>query len=804
MFWNFIKGTFKSILGYKSFTTINIFGLAIGISCSIIIGLYLLHEYAYDKFHSNSEDVYRITLHGEVQGITFNGAPTSAAMGAAIRKDIQEVESLTRLTILGAWLVSNDSIRYNEDNILFADTNFFAFFDGFKVLYGNLNHLLNKPQTIVLTESTARKYFNRVDVVGEKLLLETGDKYYTITGVVKDVPSNSHIQFDMVASLVTYKKHGFNNWVDNSLYTYLRLKKNTSVPKIVEELNGFVVKYVLPQFDSIMESPLGKEDRYEFNLQAMENIHLHSALQQELQPNGNATYVYAFGIVAILILIITCLNFMNLSSANSVNRAKEVVLRKVAGGGRRVLILQFLTESVVFSFAALILALLLTEIFLPLFNVFFDLTLKFSIFSNPKAILTVVVFTLFVGLLAGSYPAFFISSFEPVKVLQGKLNQGVSNSKVRAIFVVVQFFISILIIILTIVIFAQTKFMMHKDLGFDQEHVVVIRRSDALGDDINKFKKELLKDDNIISATNSNAIPGRSFNNTTFAHQHNSESTNYLLNQIFVSYDFKETYQLELLQGRFFNPEIASDSFACVINERAAKLMGLGYPVGNTLEQPYMFKKYKKHYTIIGMVKNFHFQSVDKPIQPLIICFMPGNWEGFINVKITPRNREKTLAYMEKVWNSYTPEYPFVYFDLLEDFNKSYNSQVKLGRIFLLFSVLAVLIACLGLFGLIAYVTSQRFREIGIRKALGASVTSLVLTISKETFKLVLIASVLAWGVGFLLAKYWLGGFYYKINLSPLYFVFAALLVLAIALLTVFVQAYRAATMEPGKALKYE
>lgn len=803
MIWNFIKGTFRNFAGHKSFTAINILGLSIGITCALVISLYVIHETSYDEFHADFDNIYRITVHGEVSDVTFNGATSSGAIGKAINKEIDEVYDITSVARLGAWLVRYDSLGFNEDNILFGDSNFFKFFDGFEVLAGDKSKMLTKPRTIVLTESAAKKYFNSTNVLGKKLLLETGDRYYTVTGLIRDIPSNSHIKFDMMASMVTFRK-SLSHWTSNNLYNYIKIRDESDVDKVTEKLNHFVSKYILTELNDLFQNSFREGDEYRFEIQPVKKIHLYSALEAELEPNGRAVYVYTFGVVAILILIIACLNFMNLSSANSINRAREVILRKVAGAERRILILQFLVESIIYSLVAMVIALLLTEIILPAFNSYLDLNLEFHFFTNIPAVIGILVFALLVGIIAGSYPAVFISSFDPVKILHGKLGKGIKNKTIRSVFVVLQFFISVLIIILTIVIYSQVRFMMKKDLGFDNEHVIVIRRSDALKKKIQLFKDEIQENPYVLSATNSNSIPGRGFYNSTFRLLNQEESTTYLLNQVMVSYDYLSTYNLELLQGRFFDPKVPADSFACVINESAAKIMGLSYPVGSKLEQPGMFKKYSKHYSIIGMVKNFHFQSVDKPIQPLVICFMPGNWEGYINVKLSPKFKEKTISNIESVWQKYTPDYPFVYFYMNEDFNKSYHSQIKLGRIFIIFSILAIFVASLGLFGLIAFVSNQRVREIGIRKALGASVFSLVYMLTKETLKLVTIAAVIACIVGYLLAKYWLDGFHYKINLSPSYFLIASFLVIFIALATVFVQTYKTARKEPGTSLKYE
>jgi putative ABC transport system permease protein len=776
-------------------------------ACAILISIYVLHELSYDKFHNDADHIYRVTVDGNLRGRDLRIAVTSPPMAKALVNEFPQINSATRIARFGAWLVSNKDIRYNEDDFLFADPNFFNFFS-FQLIDGNPDSVLAKPRSIVLTESTAKKYFGDENPVGRTLQIETEEKPYTITGLIADVPSNSHFHFDMIGSLITFEKYLRDVWVSHNVYTYIQSDETIRQSDLDNEIDMLVEKYVSPQVEKylgISYNSFIKGDNYlEYKLQPLRKIHLYSDLDVELEPNGKALYVYAFGVIALLILVIACLNFMNLSTANSSNRAREVVLRKVVGSERRMLIFQFLTESVLFSFLALILALLLTELLMPYFNSYLNIGLQFQVLKNIPAVSIIIFFTLFLGLLAGSYPAFFISSFEPVKVLHGILSKGLKNRRVRSVFVIFQFFVSILIIIMALVVFAQLEFMLNKELGFVKERVLVIRRPDALKERIDNFREEILKHPNIESVTNSNSIPGRNFLTSTYMIEGDSAHTNILMNQLFVSYDFREAFGLRMVEGRFFSPSIASDSFACVVNEAAFREMGGKDPIGSYLLMPGYSKHTDRRFKIIGVVKDFHFETVDKEIEPLVISLMPGNWEGYLNVRLSSKGIDKSIKYIQETWEKYTSEYPFLYFFLNEDFDKNYRSVVRTGRVLFIFALLSIFVACLGLFGLVSFTTNQRFYEIGVRKSMGATFYQIIYLLLKETVTLILIAIVFAWATAYIFSRFWLKDFYSRITLSPSYFFLAALIVISLSVLVVLYQCYSASRLEPSTALKTE
>ena len=781
-------------------------GLAVGMACALMISIYIIHESSYDKFHKDADRIYRVNVNGTLRNRPLKIALTSSPMAYTLNEEFPSVESALRVAKFGAWLVSYKDIRYNEDNFLFADSNFFNFFS-FPLIAGNPDSVLSKPRSIVLTRSTALKYFGNEDVIGKELRIETFDDPFTVTGLMDDVPSNSHFHFDMLGSLITLNKYLRPVWVSHNVYTYIKTLPGTRPAVLEQKMDTLVGQYVIPEVEKYLNISvadfLDGSNEIHYNLQPLKKIHLNSNLSSELEANGKALYVYSFGILALLILFIACMNFINLSTANSSNRAREVVLRKTIGSERRMLIFQFLTESVLFSFLALILALLIAEIAMPYFNRYLSIEMNFGILKNFVGIGTIVLLTLILGLLAGSYPAFFISSYEPVKVLHGTLNKGVRNQKIRAVFVVTQFFISILIIIMTIVVIAQLEFMLNKELGFEKERILVVRRSDALTDRIDEFKEEILRYPNIESVTNSNSIPGRDFLASSYIVEIDSMRKNIFMNQIFVNYDFSEAFGLTMIGGRFFSPSVPSDSLACVINETAAREIRQGNVIGTYLEAPSVGRGANK-IKIIGVVKDFHFESVDKPIDPLIISLMPGNWEGYLNIRLSSRGVDKSIKFLGETWKKYAPEYPFQYFFLEKDFDQNYRSVVRTSKVLVLFALLSVFVALLGLFGLILFTTNQRINEIGIRKAVGATPLQVVLLLVKETVLLILYASAAAWIVAYLFSQLWLKDFNSRITLSPKYFLYASGIVLILALLVVLYQCYHAAKSDPTQALKAE
>ncbi len=780
-------------------------GLAIGMACTLLICIYLSNEFSFDNFHSDADQIYRITVEGNLSGKKLNTALTSAPMAETMIKEFPQVKMATRVARFGVFLLSTDSLRYSEENLILADRNFFRLFS-FRLIKGNIDSVLVKPRSIVLTRSTAKKYFGNQDPVGKKLRVENEKSYYTVTGLMEDVPFNSHFHFDMVASLATFNNLLNNLWISHNFYTYIKVAKGTDAKKLESDIQSLITKYVTPQVNDYFGFSLNGfaqgSHSLRYHLQKLRKIHLYSHSEFEHEDNGNALYAYTFGVVALLILLIACLNFINLSTAGSANRAREVVLRKVIGSERKMIIMQFLTESILLSYISLIFALFLAEHFIPYFNQYLDLDLHFDLIRKPLSVFVVIVFTFIIGTLAGAYPAFFISSYQPAKILHGILFQGTRNRTIRSVFVIFQFFITILIIIMSFLVFAQVSFMLNKNLGFEKERILVIRRSDALKGNLESFRKETLSNPNIVSVSNSTSIPGRNFWSSTYVYQGDTGRTNILLNQIFVNYDFCEAYGLKIAEGRFFSDTVASDSNACVINETAKNLLNSQNIIGKKLFIPGFYGRVGMAFNIIGVVKDFNFASVDKAIEPLIISLMAGNWEGYLNIKLSSNDIEKSIDFIGQIWGKYSNNYPFVYFFLDKDFDTNYRSVIRTGRVLLIFSIISIIIACLGLLGLIWYTTVQRTHEIGIRKALGATNYRIIFMLIKETVILIIVATLLAWAAAYLFSTFWLSEFNTRISLSPKYFIFASVIVLILSVVVVFYQTYVAANLDPAEAIK--
>ncbi len=804
---NFIKIAVRIFLKYRSYTLINIFVLAIGLACSIIIFLYVENEYSFDHFHQHARNIYRIGIKGNVSGNAVNHAVTPAPLAGAIVNEVPGVKKAVRIGRFGAWLVRYDTIKHNEDGIIFADSTFFEIFS-FPLIAGDPLTVLDKPENIVISEKAARRYFGNDNPIGKKLRIENDSTYYVVSGVMKDVPHNSHMHFDMVASLSTlYRYLMLDSWVANYLYTYILVEDNTNRDNLSEKVNRLAEKYVRPAYLNMLslheDQTVSYDNRFNFIVQPMLDIHLKSNFEAEFEPVNNVNYIYIFSALAILILIVACINFINLATATTANRAKEVGIRKITGSDKKSLFRQFMTESFLLTFLSLILALLFVEILLPLFNKYIDLNLSLRQLVTPLGFVILFLLVAIVGTFAGFYPAFLLSSFDPIVVLRNWI-QRTRSSFFRKGLVFFQFLVTITILVMTFILYEQFNFLINKDLGFDTKNLLVIRRPDGLKKDLEKYREAILKHHNVVSATNTMAIPGNIINSTTFYVEGTSPDSNYHLIYHIVNYDFLKTYGLPLASGRFFNPEVKGDTAACVINETAAKLMKIDNPEGKKLVQLFSKSNKKTAYDIIGVVKDFNFQPLENPIKALVILLIKGNPEGYLAVKISPQQREETIKFLKAEWEKFTSNYPFVYFFMEDKIKEEYIDVRKTARIFMILSVIAIFIACLGLFGLVSYTTGQRAREIGIRKALGASVSKIYLLELKEMLFLIFISSLFAWPLAYFMANSWLRNFYYRITLNPWHFIVSVLIVLIIALITVSRQMYQSAKLNPAQAVRYE
>jgi putative ABC transport system permease protein len=808
MLKNFFLNAFRNMRKQSGYIILNVGGLAVGLTSFLFITLYVLDELSYDRFHKNYENIYSIKVVGRLAGGVLDQAVTAAPMASAILNDYPEVLAATRVTQMGAWLIRFGENKYNEDGVLFADSTFFKVFD-FKLLKGDPNTALVRPRSMVLTEKYARKYFGNQDPMGQKMIVEADTILYTVTGVVRDVPDNSHIKFDMLASMSTYPGQANNqNWVSHNFYTYIVVKDGTDIVALQKKFQEMVTKYVGPQLQQILGYSIDDFRKagndFSYVLEPLKDLHLKGATQYNLEPNGSLTTVYIFAVIAILILIIAIINYVNLATAKSAGRAKEVGVRKVAGAYKSGLIIQFLGESLIIVTTAALIAVLLVYLFTPSFNQLIGKELSVSLFDNAVSVLSLIALVIIVGISAGFYPSFVLASFNPVEVLKGTLNPGSMSKNLRGILVVFQFTVSIIIIIGSTIVYNQLNYMTKKDLGFDKENLVIIRRPDAFWRQKEAFRNQLLEIPGVEKVGFSRQVPGYNFSNNAFFNDEDPEKKTYLLQQAQVSFDFPEALGVHLVDGRFFSREFSTDSLAVLINEAAVKSLGLTNPVGKYILQPRGPQQFQK-LKIIGIMKDFNITSMHKAIDP--VCFTvlgPGGGDQFATVRLKGNNVKSTLKAIEDKWQTFTTQQPFQYDFFTDIWNNLYASEMKTGKIFILFSILAILIACLGLIGLVTYITNKRTREIGIRKTYGASINVVLRLLSKEVINIMLIASVLAYPVAYFGSRYWLEGFASKVNVNPLIYITATIITLLIGWVSISYQTIKAANRNPANALRIE
>ena len=807
MFKNYFKIAFRSLLKNKGFSAINIFGLAIGIATCLLITLYVLDELSYDKYNKQADRIYRVDNEIKFNGNYINLAQAPALMGSTMVREIPQVEQYTRLRWYGSFLVKKGTENIQEGMVGYADSSLFDVFT-LPLIAGNAKTALKENHSLVITETIAKKYFNRTDVVGKTMLInDTGN--YKITAVIKDIPKQSHFHFDFFVPMTeSYGSHN-DDWLSENWSTYILLKKNTDVKKVTAQLNPLIDRHVAPQLQSAVKISLADFNKgggyIRASLTPLTAIHLHSNKTAELDANGNAEYVYIFSAIALLILLIACVNFMNLSTARSSNRAREVGVRKVLGSLKANLIQQFLTESFLISFIALLFAIVIAGLLLPYFNQLAGKEIHSSSLFQPFMLLSLVALMLVVGLLAGSYPAFFLSSFKPIDVLKGKLANGFKRSWLRNALVVFQFVISIVLIFGTLVIYNQLTYIFNKDIGFNRNQVVTINHADVLGNETESFKNKLLQIGGVQSATATSYLPVNNYRNssTYFTSPTLDPGTAINMQAWTVDENYVSTLGLQMLQGRNFSTQFLTDSTGVIINEAAAKFLTtkdlLNKKIYNLAN---MQTNAQLQFHIIGVVKNFNFSSLRDVVTPLALFLGKNN--GTISVRVSSTDVPAVLAQIKKEWNSMAPAKPFDYSFMDDDFNRLYTTEQRTGQIFITFAMLAIVIACLGLLGLVTYAAEQRIREIGIRKVLGATVANIVNMLSFDFLKLVIISAAIAFPLAWWAMNKWLQSFAYRTNIQWWMFAIAGMAAIAIALLTVSFQAIKAALANPVKSLRTE
>jgi putative ABC transport system permease protein len=808
MIKNLITNFIRNLRRRSGYIILNISGLAIGLTSFLFISLYVLNELSYDKFHSNFENIYRIKIIGQMAGSELDQAITAAPMAQAMLKDYPEVLKATRVRGMGDWLIKNGDRKFNEDGVLFADSTFFDIFS-FKMIKGDPQTALARPRSMVLTEEYANKYFGNEDPMGKRLSVESDTTLYTVTGVVQNVPGNSHMQFDILASMSTYP--GMANsqfWISHNFYTYIVVANGTDKDQLQEKFQEMVIKYVGPQLKEIIGQTIedfrNAGNNFSYVLEPLKDIHLKGATQYNLEPPGSLSTVYIFSIIAILILIVAIINYINLATAKSAARAKEVGIRKVSGANKTGLVFQFLGESLAIVTISTILALLLVYIFSQSFNQLSGKELNIGMITSAEGIISIIIIVFMVGILSGFYPAFVLASFNPSEVLKGTMSPGSMSKKLRLILVVFQFTVAIVIIIGSIIVYNQLNFMTKKDLGFDKDNLIVIRRVDTFWQRMEAFRTRLLEIPGVDKVGFSRSVPGTTFSNNAFYNDEDPDKNTYLINQAQVSFDFPEALGVHLADGRFFSREYGSDSTAILINEATVKSMRLTDPVGKYILQPAGPQEWNR-LKIIGVMKDFNIESMHKSITP--VCFTVnggGGGDQFATIRLSGNDNQGTIREIEKIWQEFTSDMPFQYDFFTDRWNNLYSAEIKASRIFLFFSFLAIFIACMGLIGLVTYITNKRTKEIGIRKSYGASGSVILALLSREMIYIIVISSLLAYPIAYFGSRFWLEGFASKINISPLIFLLSTSVTLTVGWLSTSYQTIKASAYNPANALRIE
>jgi len=784
MIKNFFKIYLRIIKRYPLYSILNISGMAIGMACAILILLWAHDEWSYDRHFEHADDLYRIiekqkSPNGEVSLF----APTLSAVAPALKNEYPEIIRSSRIIHTPLTLKKGD--EFIEETVVAVDKDFFKMFN-IRFVRGDMNTAFNDPHSIVITEETAHKYFGYDDALGKTL--PSRGFVVTVTGVVKPLPQNSHIQFDFLIPTDYFVESGaaINTWKDRGRsYSYVELKKGTDSKQVDNKIQDFIKKHK-------------KGSDAEILLQNIKRIHLYSSRKYNYDISGNSdiTYVMIMGLIAIFILLIACINFMNLSTAQSVRRAREIGVRKVAGANKRKIAIQFLGESLLIVFVAHVIAMILVELLLPGYNNLSGKQLAIN-YHSAGLYIGLITIVLSCGLLAGSYPAFYLSSLKPLDIMKGFINKNPGNAKFRRVLVVFQFSLSILLIICTLIIGKQLTYMQNKKLGFDKDNIGYFMFPIRPGDPkLDALKKELRNNPDIVSVTKGYSPINLEFTSGGFNWTGKKPGDDVLFHHLDTDEDYAKTFQLELKDGRFFSPEFSTDNTAVVINEKAAEIMGLKNPVEEVLTAPWGAKL-----TIIGVLKDFHFQSLHYKIEPLM---MQKGESNNLYVKMKPDHIPATVEFINKTFKSFDPGLPIDFHFLDDDFDNLYRAEQQMSKIFGYFSLLAIIISCLGLIGLSSFMTERRTKEIGIRKANGAKSNEIFALLSKGYVALVLISIVVAVPIAWYVMLKWLQNFAYRTGMSMWIFAFAGFVAVVIAILAVGLQSYVAARKRPVEALRYE
>ncbi|MFO7371037.1 MAG: ABC transporter permease [Bacteroidales bacterium] len=789
MFSNLIKSTVRYIFRHFGYSLLNIVGLTLGITSALFLIIYAANEMGYDRYHEKADRIYRVSSTITEPDDEFTWIVAQIPFGPQVAQDYPEVEAYVRFISMGHTLFKYEDKEFNEDNFNYVDSTLFDVFS-YKVLKGEVKTALTEPNKIVLTSTVAAKYFGDLDPIGKSLI--TKERTYEVTGVIEDVPFNSHFRFDAVASRNNLPRE-LGSWGNFGVFTYLLLPENTDVKAFENKIQGMYDKYMKPIFESM-------GIKIEYQLEPLTRIHLFSTNASEPEPTGSITYVYIFAIVAVFLVLIAAMNYINLATARSSKRAREVGLRKVVGSERGPIIMQFLSESVVLTFISLVISLVLVIVLLPKFNELAGRSFSLHAVFSFMVLVTAFGILLMVGILGGSYPAFILSRYSAVTVLKGEITQGSAGSFFRRVLIVIQFAVSAIMILCTLVVFKQLHFMKHMDQGFDQNNVITLQLDRNLGNKYPLLKQALLENREIKYVTSTNTPLGEGSGKVIFNVETDEGMVQKGVNFAVVDHDFIETLGIKMKSGRDFMLDMPSDTLrAVVVNETFVERMAWKEPLGKKVE---LGDSNTVRASVIGVMKDYHQTGMYNDVESLLLVYRELN--NMIYVKLSGDNTQETLNFIETTWHDLFPDQPYSYTFLTDRFKGQFKADEKRGQIFTLFTLLAIFIACIGLFGLASYMVEQRTKEIGIRKVLGASEGTIMKLISKEFMLLAGAGIIIAVPIAWYFMNNWLKNYTYKTHIGVTLVLITALITVIITFVTVSYKAYQASTMNPANSIKTE
>lgn len=802
MLKNFLLVAFRNMRRSRMYSIINILGLAIGLATSLFITIYIIDELSYDKHFANWENIYRVQMRALLNGTEMEINTIGSPAALAIKKEIPGVISTTRFINRGMIVKVGDNV-YSESRIYYADSTFYNIFS-YKIIDGDKVELLNKPNTVVLTQSTSKKYFGDKNPVGEIIKIDGVD--YKVTGLVEDCKRASHFHYDLLASMVSLESSWYNYWMENDIFNiYVLLDPKANIDEVNSTLQAMAIKKIEPEmvrsFGITLEELFKKGNWVKYFLFPVQDIHLKSHTKFEIEPNSNEIYIYIFLVIAIFILIIACVNYMNLSTARSATRAKETAIRKVVGAKRSGLIGQFLSESIIQSFLALLFALILIETILPLFNRIASKDLSIGYTENIMVIPCLILIAIAIGIVSGIYSAIHLSSVNTLVMLKSKLLTGNQHKWFRNILVVFQFTISIFIIITTLIIYSQLQYIQNKDIGYDKKNMLVLRNINLIKSDLDVLKHRLNGISGIKRVSATSNIMGNSFNGFPGKSEDDLKTAR-VTRSLFADNNIVDALGLKVLEGRFFSNDFPNDTFSIVINEATAKEYNYKNPIGKHIVTQYNGSTIK--WKIIGVIKDFNFYSLHEKIGGLVIQHHSQGRAKYMTIRYESERVDMVLSQVKSIWSELYPDIPFEYYFFEDSYNNQYKEEYRTSSLFVTFSILAIIVSCLGLFGLASFIAERKTREIAIRKVVGANETTVVLMLLKQFTSWVIIANIFAYPIAWIFAKKWMQNFAYHIDISIWYFVLATTIVLLIALFTVASQALMAARTNPAEKLKNE